>query len=58
MYYSLRKRGFSMAYSRKRGDKWSFTIDTGVDNQGKRKQKVVSRQKRRLKTRQQQFKKI
>jgi integrase len=31
-----------MAYFRKRGDKWSYTIDTGIDSQGKRKQKTKS----------------
>ncbi|MGO4887994.1 tyrosine-type recombinase/integrase [Anaerobacillus sp. MEB173] len=29
-------------YFRKRGEKWSFTVDLGRDNQGKRKQKTVS----------------
>jgi len=31
-----------MAYFRKRGDKWSFTVDIGVDQDGKRRQKTVS----------------
>lgn len=31
-----------MAYFRKRGDSWSFTVDVGRDSAGKRKQKTVS----------------
>ncbi|MGG4498447.1 tyrosine-type recombinase/integrase [Brevibacillus reuszeri] len=31
-----------MAYFRKRNEKWSFTIDIGIDENGKRKQKTLS----------------
>lgn len=41
-YYTKESDVRTMAYFRKRGDTWSYTVDVGRDSSGKRKQKTVS----------------